>query len=327
MREAMARAEVGDDVFRDDPTVRALEEKTAAVLGKEAGLFTASGTMANLVAILTHCRRGDEVIMGDMAHTFVYEVGGSAALGGVHPRPLPNQPDGTILVSDIEKAIRPKDDHFPVTRLICLENSHNKCGGVPLSAGYMADAASLAGRHRIALHLDGARLFNAAAALGTDVKTLAAGAGSVGVCLSKGLSAPVGSVLCGTRQFVGEARRFRKMVGGGMRQAGIIAAAGIVALDTMVDRLAEDHANARRLAEGIAAVPGLVVPSMPQTNIVMFEVAQDGPTPAEIAARLKSEGVSLFAVGPRQLRAVTHYGITSSDIDEAIATFGRVMEH
>jgi threonine aldolase len=324
MREAMARAELGDDVFRDDPTVRALEEKTAALLGKEAGLLTASGTMANLVALLTHCRRGDETIMGDLAHTFFYEVGGSAALGGVHPRPLPNQPDGTIRLEDIEAAIRPKDDHFPTTRLICLENTHNRCGGAVLPAQYLSETAALARRHGIAFHLDGARLANAAVALGTQPGVLAAGADSVGICLSKGLAAPVGSVLCGSHAFIDEARRFRKMVGGGMRQAGVIAAAGIVALDTMVERLAEDHANARRLAEGIAAIPGLAVPRMPQTNIVLFEVTRGELTPAELAARLKTEGVSLFAVGPHVLRAVTHYGITSADIDEALKALTRV---
>jgi threonine aldolase len=325
MREAMAGAVVGDDVFGDDPTVKDLETKAAALLGKEAALLCASGTMANLVSILTHCRRGDEAIMGDLAHTFIYEVGGSAALGGVHPRALQNQPDGTLRLEDVEEAIRTRDDHFPVTRLLCLENTHNRCGGAVLTAEYLRGAGALARRRGLALHLDGARLFNAAVALGTGARDLAADADTVSVCLSKGLSAPVGSVLCGPAAFIAEARRFRKMVGGGMRQAGVIAAAGIVALDTMIDRLAEDHANAKRLAEGIAATPGLCVPRPVQTNIVLFEIEPGQVSPAELVARLGREGVSLFAVGGRRCRAVTHHGITAADIEAAIAAMGRVI--
>ncbi|HUW09855.1 MAG TPA: low-specificity L-threonine aldolase, partial [Anaerolineae bacterium] len=252
MLAAMFRADVGDDVFGEDPTVNRLEAIAAERLGKEAAVFVASGTMGNLICLLAHCGRGDEVILGDQSHTYVYEQGGSSALGGIHPRPLPNQPDGTIDLDAMEGAIRGLNIHFPPTRLICLENTHNRCGGAVLTVDYMRSVGKLARDHEIALHLDGARLFNAAVALGVDVKELVADADSVTFCLSKGLAAPVGSVVCGSSDFVAQARRARKVVGGGWRQAGVIAAAGIVALEQMVDRLADDHANAKRLAEGLA---------------------------------------------------------------------------
>ena len=326
MRKAMAEAEVGDDVFGEDPTVRRLEEMGAERMGKEAGLFVTSGTMGNLVCLLTHCGRGDEVILGDSAHTYMYEQGGSAALGGIHPRPLRNQPDGTLDLAEIEAAIRDENPHFPRTRLICLENTHNRCSGAVLTPTYTAAVADLAHRRGLKLHLDGARIFNAAVALGVDVKALTAGADSVTFCLSKGLSAPVGSVVCGSREFIYEARRARKVLGGGMRQAGVIAAAGIVALTEMVDRLVEDHANAKRLAEGIADTPGLWVdPTRIQTNIFFFELHRDGMTPAQLAARLKGEGVWLLPQAGRRLRAVTHYGITAEDIEEALGAIRRVM--
>ena len=325
MREAMARAEVGDDVFGEDPTVNRLEEAAAARTGKEAALFTASGTMANLVSLLTHCRRGDEAIMGDLAHTYYFEVGGSAALGGIHPRPLPNQPDGTLALGAIEAAIRPVDDHFPTTRLVCLENTHNRCGGAVLPPGYVAAVAALVKPHGIALHIDGARIFNAAAATGAPVKDLVAVADSVSFCLSKGLSAPVGSLLCGPRPFIAQARRYRKMAGGGMRQAGVLAAAGLVALDTMVGRLVEDHAHAARLAAGIAATPGLSIPRGVETNIVIFEVDRAVMTAASFVEHLGREGVGMFTVGAGRVRAVTHHGIGAQDIDDALAAIRRVV--
>ena len=246
MRRAMAEAEVGDDVFGDDPTVKRLEEMAADRLGKEAALFVASGTMGNLVSLLAQCGRGDEVIVGDQAHTYVYEQGGMAALGGIHPRVLRNQPDGTLDLAEIVAAIRdPHNPHFPKSRLITVENTHNRCGGSPLTVEYMAALGNLAREYGLLLHLDGARIFNAAIALGVDVKALVADADSLTFCLSKGLAAPVGSVVCGSKAFIAEARRARKVVGGAMRQVGVIAAAGIVALEQMVDRLAEDHENAR----------------------------------------------------------------------------------
>lgn len=327
MREAIYQAEVGDDVFGEDPTVNRLEEMAAQRMGKEAALYVASGTMGNLVALLTHCGRGDEFIVGHLAHTFLYEAGGSAALGSIHPRTLLNQPDGTLDLTDIEAAIRGENVHFPRSRLICLENTHNRCGGAVLTSEYTKAVCQLAQRHGLAVHLDGARVFNAAVALGVDVKELVEDVDSVQFCLSKGLSAPVGSVICGDEEFIYEARRNRKIVGGGMRQAGIIAAAGIVALEQMVDRLAEDHANARRLAEGLAEIPGLAINlDRVQTNIVIFELTSESLTPAELQARLGERGVKLLDIGGRGLRAVTHYGIEADDIEVALAVAREVME-
>ncbi len=326
MREAIYQAEVGDDVFGEDPTVNRLEEMAAERLGKEMALYVVSGTMGNLVSLLTHCGRGDEFIVGHLAHTFLYEAGGSAALGGIHPRTVLNQPDGTMDLADIEAAIRAENVHYPRTRLVCLENTHNRCGGAALTPEYTKAVCELAQSHGLAVHLDGARVFNAAVALGVDVRELVENVDSVQFCLSKGLSAPVGSVICGDKDFIYEARRNRKIVGGGMRQAGIIAAAGIVALEQMVDRLAEDHANARRLAEGLAGISGLVVnPGRVQTNIVIFELNSERLTPAEFAARLDERGVKLLAIGGQRLRAVTHYGIEGDDIEVALAVVGEVM--
>ena len=326
MRRAMADAPVGDDVFGEDPTVNRLEEMAAARMGKAAGLFVASGTMGNLVAQLTHCGRGSETILGDESHVFYYEQGGSAALGGIHPRTVPNRPDGTIPLEDMAAAVRPDDVHFPRTRLILLENTHNRCGGAPLTVEYMDAVGRLASAHGLKLHVDGARIFNASAALGMDARELAAPADSISFCLSKGLGAPVGSVLCGSREFIAEARRNRKVLGGGMRQAGVIAAAGIVALTEMVDRLAEDHANARKLAEGLAEMDGVAVDLAGiRTNIVYFDVNRPDMDAPALARRLKTEGVAVLAAGPRRLRAVTHYHVSAEDISEALAAFSRVL--
>ncbi len=255
MRRAMAEAEVGDDVFGEDPTINRLEEMAAERLGKEAGLFVASGTMANLVSLLAHCGRGDEIILGDYSHTFYSEQGGSSAIAGIHPRTIPNQLDGKLALKDIEAAIRPDDIHHPLSRLIVLENTHNRKNGSPLEAAYMRSVKDLADKYKLKIHVDGARLFNAAVALEVDARELVADADSVSFCLSKGLAAPVGSVICGTADFIVKARRARKVIGGGMRQAGVLAAAGIVALTEMINRLAEDHANAHKLAEGLAEIP------------------------------------------------------------------------
>ncbi len=321
MRRAMAEAEVGDDVFGEDPTVNRLEEMAAERLGKEAGLFVVSGTMGNLVSLLAQCGRGDEVILGDQAHTFYYEQGGIAALGGIHPRPLPNQPDGTLDLDQIEAAIRPDNVHFPRTRLIALENTHNRCFGSPLSVEYMRAVGALARRHGLKVHVDGARLFNAAVALGVEARELVADADSVTFCLSKGLAAPVGSIVCGTRAFIAEARRARKVLGGGMRQAGVLAAAGIVALTEMVDRLAEDHANARRLAEGLADMEGISIElDRVKTNILYFTVT-NGMSASELAGRLEARGVRVLPTGPRQLRAVTNYHVTAEDVEYALGVF------
>ena len=256
MRKAMVSAPLGDDVFGEDPTVNQLQALAAERMGFEAALFVSSGTQGNLVSLLSHCGRGDEVIMGDQAHTFRYEQGGSAAVGGIHPRTLPTQADGSLRLEDIAAAIREDNDHYPISRLVCLENTHNRCGGRYLTPAYTRSVAELAHRHGLKLHIDGARLFNAAVAQGVDVRELVQGADSVTFCLSKGLSAPAGSVVCGSAEFIRRARRARKVLGGGMRQAGVLAAAGIVALTEMVDRLADDHRHARRLAQGIAGTAG-----------------------------------------------------------------------
>ncbi|UCC62400.1 MAG: low-specificity L-threonine aldolase [Anaerolineae bacterium] len=327
MREAIYRAELGDDVFGEDPTVNRREAMAAERVGKEAAVFVVSGTMGNLTALLTHCQRGHEAIMGDKAHTFLFEVGGSAVLGGIHPHTLPNQPDGTLRLEDVEAAIRPENPHHPRTRLICLENTHNRCGGVVLTPGYTDAVGELAHRRGLAVHLDGARVFNAAVALGLDVRELTRAADSVQFCLSKGLSAPVGSLLCGTKAFIDEARRWRKTLGGGMRQAGVLAAAGIEGLENMVGRLAHDHVNARRLAEGLAQMPGFAVNlGSVQTNIVIWDLATDRATPREVTERLRAKGVKILPIGGRQFRAVTHYGIEASDIDQALAVTRQVME-
>lgn len=326
MRRAMAEAAVGDDVFGEDPTVNLLQEKAAQRIGKEAALFVPSGTMANLASVLTHCDRGDEVILGDLCHMHMFEQGGMSALGGVHPRTIRNEPDGTMDLRAVEAAIRPDDVHHPRTRLIAVENTHNRCYGSPLGAAYMRSLRQIADAHGIKLHVDGARIFNAAAALGVDAKALAADADSVSFCLSKGLAAPVGSVLCGSREFVAAARRNRKVLGGGMRQAGVLAAAGLVALDEMVERLSEDHANARKLAEGLSRIDGLSVSlELVSTNIVYIDMVREDISPRDLSEKLDALGVLILPSGPRRLRAVTNYHVTEQDIDYILTAFRKVV--
>jgi len=321
MRRAMAEAELGDDVFGDDPTVNRLEEMAAVRMGKAAAMLVPSGTMANLAAVMAHCGRGDEVILGEQSHTFLYEAGGVAVLGSIHPHTLPNRPDGTLDPAAIESAIRPDNVHFPRSRLICLENTHNRCAGVPLGADYTARVAGIARRHNLKLHIDGARIFNAAVALNCPVTDLTRDADSVSFCLSKGLACPIGSLLCGPAEFIRQARRIRKVLGGGMRQAGIIAAAGIVALSEMIDRLADDHANARKLAEGLAEIPGIAIdPAAVRTNIVYFDLNADA---ARFVRALDGRGVRVISTSPTRCRAVTHYGIESADIDAALKIIGQ----
>ena len=333
MRAAMAKAEVGDDVYGEDPTVNRLQEMSAEMIGKEAGLFVASGTMGNLVAMLAHCQRGDEAIMGNKTHTFLNEAGGISALGGVHSYQLPNQPDGTLKLDDIHDAIRSDDPHEPVSRLVCLENTHNSCGGVCLTPEYTRQVAELAHSRGLVVHLDGARLFNAAVAQGEDtgvgaryiVPLLTGPVDSVTFCLSKGLCAPVGSVLCGSKEFIRKALRLRKLLGGGMRQAGILAAAGIVALETMVERLAEDHARAKRLADGLKQVPGLVV-NEPQTNMVFLSLTPVVKSGAEvITEKLRQHGVLVGPTGERSFRLVTHYWIDDAGVEATVAAFRQVV--
>jgi threonine aldolase len=318
MRKAMFEAEVGDDVYGEDPTVNRLEAMAARMMGKEEALFVTSGTQSNLVAVLTHTHRGDEIILGDEAHIFWYEVGGASVVGGVVMHTVPTDSRGRLNPDDIERAIRGKDIHYPQTALICLENTHNRCGGAVLTADYTDEVCSMAHRRGLKVHLDGARIFNAAIALGVPASALAKNVDSVALCLSKGLSAPVGSLLCGSKESVERARKFRKMLGGGMRQAGIIAAAGIVALETMVDRLAEDHSNARRLAQGLAGIEGITLAQddIP-TNIVMFHLSAELPI-VEFSKGLEKAGVKIGLRDGRPFRAVTHRMVSSSDIDEAL---------
>ncbi len=327
MRAAMAAAVVGDDVMEEDPTINHLQAMAAERMGKEAGLLVPSGTMGNLAAVLAHCGRGDEVILGNLAHTFLFEAGGIAALGGVHSHTLPNQPDGTLDLGQIGDAIRSEDVHFPVTRLILLENTHNRCGGVVLGLDYMAQVGALAREHGLKIHLDGARLFNAAAALGVPAAELAREVDSVTFCLSKGLCAPVGSVLCGSKEFIHQARRMRKQLGGGMRQAGVLAAAGIVALEKMSGRLVEDHARAKKLAQGLGDLAGLVVETpVPATNMVFARLAESVPFNAkETVRRLAEHGVKVGATGERRFRMVTHYWIDDVGVEQTVAAFGSVL--
>ena len=327
MRTAMSKAVVGDDVYGEDPTINNLQELAAEKMGKQAGLFVASGTMGNLIAVLSHCQRGDEVIVGKKNHVFVHEAGGMSALGGLHSNQLVNQPDGSLLIEDVAAAIRPDDPHEPITRLVCLENTHNGCGGVYQTPDYTHRMAEFAHARGLSVHLDGARIFNSAVAQGVPASALAGPVDSVTFCLSKGLCAPVGSVLCGSQQFIAKARRLRKMLGGGMRQAGILAAAGIVALEQMVDRLGEDHARARRLADGLQQVPGVQLdPGKPATNMVFLSLAADVKcTTDEFIEKLKGHGVLIGATGERQYRLVTHYWIDDAGVDETVEAFRSVL--
>jgi threonine aldolase len=312
MRRAMADAAVGDDVFADDPTVNRLQEMCAERFGMQAGLFFPSGTQSNLAALMAHCARGEEVIVGQEAHTYRYEAGGMAVLGSIQPQPLSNRPDGSIDLADIEGAIKPDDSHFAITKLVALENT---IGGKVLSRQYMADVVALAKRRKLATHLDGARIFNAAVKLGMPARDLCAGFDSVSVCLSKGLGTPAGTVLVGNRELIGRARRIRKMLGGGMRQVGVLAAACIHALEHNVDRLAEDHANAERLARGLAEL-GLKVDPV-QTNMVFVQV------PPESAAALKEHLArnGVVTLGGAKVRLVTHLDVDAAGIDRAIGAF------
>ena len=325
MRRAMAQAEVGDDVYGEDPTVNRLQEVAAALLGKEAALFFPSGTMANQAAVLAHTERGQEVLVEAEAHIYYYEVGGLAVLAGCQPRTF-SAPDGVPDPEVVRAAIRPANIHFPQPALLCLENTHNRHGGTVMDAARTAALAAVAREYGLAVHLDGARLFNAAVALGVEARELAAPVDSVMISLSKGLAAPAGSLLMGSRSFIERARRYRKLLGGGMRQVGILAAAGLVALERMIERLAEDHEHARLLALGLAGLPGLKVdPARVQTNIVMVDVSGTGrPAPA-VAAAWAEHGVLVNAVDARRLRCVTHKDIARADIDAALTRIAAAL--
>lgn len=326
MRAAMAAAEVGDDVYGEDPTVNRLQEMAAERMGKEAALFVPSGTMGNLAALLAHCQRGDEAILGDLSHPYMNEGGGLAALGGIQPFTIPNQPDGTLKLDDIRAAIRTDDPHHPVTRLVALENSHNRCNGAVLSSDYIQSVGKLAHENTLVLHMDGARIFNAAAVLGVPAKEIVSASDSITFCLSKGLCAPVGSILCGSAEFIKKALRIRKQLGGGMRQVGVLAAAGIVALEVMTERLSEDHARAQVLAEALAAIPALKV--YPQfTNIVRFKLVNGpGMTPEKLQEKLNDLGIRVGNGGPWGMRAVTHYWIDDEAVERTVEALKSLLQ-
>lgn len=327
MREAMASARVGDDVYGEDPTVNELEAVAAGLFGKEAALFVVSGTMANLAAILAQCGRGDEVILGDKAHTFLYEVGSISALGGIQTRPLPVQIDGTFDLDALRAAIRSSDIHEPPTRLIALENAQCGVGGMPITRQYTEAVAQIAREHSLRLHIDGSRIFNAAVALGTTVADLAAPADTVSFCLSKALCAPVGAMIVGSREVIQRARRMRKALGGGMRQAGVLAAAGLVALRDIPPRLHEDHARARKLAEGLARIPGFRV-DLQRVHINMVIAHLDdavADSSFTLAEKLRDYGILVGSRDARSFRLVTHYWISDQDVDRVVKAFEEVL--
>ncbi len=326
MRKAMADAEVGDDVLDEDPSLIRLQEVAAEKLGKQAALFVPSGTMGNLASLLTHCNRGEEVILGDRSHIFLNEAGGLSALGGIHPNATPNREDGTISLEVLENSIRQPDLHHTVTRLICLENTHNYCNGSPLTPDYMEAVGKLAAKHDLKIHLDGARIFNAAVALETDVRNLARPADSVMFCLSKGLSAPVGSLICADADFIARAKKYRKMLGGGMRQAGHLAAAGLEALEHLVERLGEDHANAGKLANGLANIKGVELdPDLVKTNIIFFNVDKNSVSPEAFLSGMEAAGIKILMLEPGTFRAVLNRGVKENQLDMVLKTVGKLV--
>ncbi len=323
MREAMARAEVGDDVWEEDPTVRQLEEMAARRTGKDAALFVSSGTQGNLVSVLAQTRPGQEIVLDRDSHILNYEGAGAAVFGGVQTLPVATE-RGFLTAAQVRDNVRPSNIHIPATGLVCVENTHNRHGGTCCTPEDIAAVAAAAHAHGVAVHLDGARIFNAAVALDRPVADFARPVDSITFCLSKGLAAPVGSLICGSREFIARSRRVRKMLGGGMRQVGVLAAAGLIALDTMVDRLAEDHDHAKRLARGLAELPRLRLdPGKVQTNIVIFHVDRDGGS-AELAAGCLARKVKIHQIGPGAIRCVTHKDVDREDIDRALDAFREI---
>lgn len=318
MRDAMGSAELGDDVFGDDPTVTRLEELAAGMLGKEAGMFVPSGTQSNLCAILTHCGRGDEYLVGQTAHAYLFEGGGGAVLGSVQPQPLEQEADGTLDFEKLAALVKPDDFHYARSRLLCLENT---TWGKVLPLEYLETVRPFAEKYGLSLHLDGARIFNAAVVSGVPASKVAAPFDSVSLCLSKGLGAPVGSVLVASEDFIKEGKRFRKMLGGGMRQSGLLAAAGIYALENHVERLAEDHANARTLAEGLAEIPGVTVDPV-QTNMVFVDVCGDT---IHLAERMEASGVLMAGYTGKKIRLVTHLDISAKNIEKVLCEFREAL--
>jgi threonine aldolase len=327
MREAMKNAAVGDDVFDEDPTINELQDTAAKKLGKESSLFLPSGTMGNLVSVLTHCGRGDEIILGDRSHIFLNEVGGISALGGVHPCILPNKDNGAIPLEKLKLAIRRANIHYPSTRLICLENTHNFCYGTPIGIDYMAEVYSLGKKNDVKIHLDGARIFNASTALGVDVKEITQHVDTVMFSLSKGLSAPVGSIICGSKEFITKAKKNRKMVGGGMRQCGHLAAAGLIALEKQSKRLHEDHENAKKFSETISELPDIQIDlKKVQSNIVFFGMNSKKINGQDFVTKLEERGVKIIETQPGFFRAVFHRGISKDQALPAAQAISNVLE-
>lgn len=327
MLEAIPRAELGDDVYGEDPTVRRLEELAARKVGMEAAILMPSGTMANLTSLMAHCPRGARVLVGRETDIYVYEAGGASVCGGIVYEPIPNEPDGCLQAGALEEALAvdAEDPQFSLPALICLESPHNRCGGAILPLSYLQAVKEVARAHGLPVHLDGARLFNAAVALGVEPARITEHVDSLQFCLSKGLSAPIGSMVAGSREFIREVHRLRKMLGGGMRQAGIIAAAGIVALEQMVDRLAEDHANARRLAKGLAGLPGIALASEPVINLVFFRVVDARFSWQSFVEAARRRGLNLGELGHGRIRAATHSGISEADVDAALEIIREVL--
>lgn len=324
MRRAAYEAEVGDDVYGEDPTVNRLEEKAAELLGKEKALFVTSGTQGNQIAALTHCRPGDEVIMEASSHIYIYEVGGFSALANVQIRPVPGI-NGAMNTVDVKNTIRAENIHYPTTSLICIENTHNLAGGAVLPLSHMQEISQVAKENNLQVHLDGARLFNAQVASGISVKEYAKNVDSVQFCLSKGLGAPVGSIIAGTEEFINRARKWRKMLGGGLRQVGMIAAPGLVALEENINRLAEDHAHAKLLANGLANMNGIKVENKVETNIIIVNVKETKHTPETFVEALKSKGVLAGVFGLETIRFVTHYDVSRKDIDKALIAVQEIL--
>tara|TARA_Y100001960_G_scaffold313558_1_gene376660 strand:- start:1743 stop:2780 length:1038 start_codon:yes stop_codon:yes gene_type:complete len=326
IRQAIFDSELGDDVFQEDKNVNLLEKKAAEISGKEAALLVPSGTMANLISFLVHCPRGTEALLGNKSHTFIYEAGGISAFGGIHSHQLKNDTQGLIALDDIKEAIREDNVHFPKTSLISLENTHNKCFGAPLSKDYIDAVSEISKSNNLKLHIDGARIFNATVSLNISLSSLVENVDSITFCLSKGLSCPIGSVICGSEEFIYSARRMRKALGGGMRQAGVIASAGLVALKTMNDQIKIDHQNAKLLADGLSNIKNIILDTNKiHTNIIYFKLADDIMNAKEFLKTMENAGILFFESFENQYRLVTHSGITQDDIDNAVKIFEKQL--